>query len=490
MCTCEVGFCPVTLNPPAVPSLFHPTFSFPFPLQAWQCFSVSLYSSLASWGKVLEYRLLFHSKTVEWMRIYCMCVSVLLKTIANWGPMLLPQCHIEGKSFIPLERDVHQPVKILIWTTGLCPSSLLSIANTSNRCLCSSLLLESLSCQFAIKSGGHAAFTGAPNIQGGMTINLINMNDITISKDGTQTSIGPGNWWSDIYSKLDPLTFPLLVPEFQILESADSQLVVAYRSFLEGIALLATIWITIRYAFISSRHCVAVCSELFRQEMTSVRSPLQMEYSWRQSQNIPWSILGLTRRWEQFRRSHLILAQCLPTRRSVGWKYVLDLWLQQQPRNWSIWRSDIGIWLYSSTGHVPHRVPVGVRQTSRQSSHFAKFYQDPIYWGDYADFESHWSDGGVALVHLGSGKWEVSSMSVMEADKLQTNLLDSDLQEHCSVNFSHTSNLRGGDQQDQGDFRLSPCLCIPTNQQMHPLQFRQQWWECTRDDSSRWPIKS
>lgn len=134
-----------------------------------------------------------------------MLVPVAPKTIANRDPVLLPQCYIERESFIPPERDVHQPVEILVWATGLRPSSLSSVANTSNRCSTALLLLKSLSCQFAVKSGGHAAFTGASNIQGGVTIDLVNMNEITVWKDRTQTSIGPGNRWSDIYSKLDPL---------------------------------------------------------------------------------------------------------------------------------------------------------------------------------------------------------------------------------------------------------------------------------------------
>ncbi|KAF3909372.1 hypothetical protein AA313_de0200759 [Arthrobotrys entomopaga] len=58
-------------------------------------------------------------------------------------------------------------------------------------------------CKFAVKSGGHAAFTGASNIDGGLTIDLRNLNEITLSADKNQTSVGPGNVWYDVYSKLE-----------------------------------------------------------------------------------------------------------------------------------------------------------------------------------------------------------------------------------------------------------------------------------------------
>jgi hypothetical protein len=67
------------------------------------------------------------------------------------------------------------------------------------------LTLQVTQCEFAVKSGGHAAFSGASNIQGGVTIDLINLNEISVSADKTQTSIGPGNRWYDVYSYLEPL---------------------------------------------------------------------------------------------------------------------------------------------------------------------------------------------------------------------------------------------------------------------------------------------
>jgi FAD/FMN-containing dehydrogenase len=67
------------------------------------------------------------------------------------------------------------------------------------------LVVQVAQCQFAVKSGGHAAFTGASNINGGLTIDLMKLKEIRVSEDKTQTSVGPGNTWFDVYSKLEPM---------------------------------------------------------------------------------------------------------------------------------------------------------------------------------------------------------------------------------------------------------------------------------------------
>ncbi|PMD24518.1 FAD-binding domain-containing protein [Hyaloscypha hepaticicola] len=65
------------------------------------------------------------------------------------------------------------------------------------------LTVQVTQCQSAVKSGGHAAFTGASNINGGLTIDLLKLNQITVSPDKTQTFVGPGNTWFDVYSQLE-----------------------------------------------------------------------------------------------------------------------------------------------------------------------------------------------------------------------------------------------------------------------------------------------
>ncbi|KAK9436350.1 FAD binding domain-containing protein [Metarhizium brunneum] len=60
-------------------------------------------------------------------------------------------------------------------------------------------------CKFAVKSGGHAAFAGASNIEGGLTLDLRNLNQVVVSADKKQTSVGAGNVWYDVYTKLQPM---------------------------------------------------------------------------------------------------------------------------------------------------------------------------------------------------------------------------------------------------------------------------------------------
>jgi FAD/FMN-containing dehydrogenase len=46
---------------------------------------------------------------------------------------------------------------------------------------------------------------GAANIEGGVTIDLAQMKEVTVSKNQQLVSLGPGNKWADVYSKLAPM---------------------------------------------------------------------------------------------------------------------------------------------------------------------------------------------------------------------------------------------------------------------------------------------
>lgn len=65
------------------------------------------------------------------------------------------------------------------------------------------LLSRLTHCPFAVKSGGHAAFAGASNIEAGITVSLEKLKDIRLSSDKKTVIIQPGNNWSDVYVKLD-----------------------------------------------------------------------------------------------------------------------------------------------------------------------------------------------------------------------------------------------------------------------------------------------
>ncbi|KAK5724657.1 hypothetical protein LTR15_004704 [Elasticomyces elasticus] len=64
-------------------------------------------------------------------------------------------------------------------------------------------------CDFAVRSGGHTPFAGAANIQQGITIDLSALNQVTPSKDLSTVTVGPGNRWSQVYSKLDGLSMAI-----------------------------------------------------------------------------------------------------------------------------------------------------------------------------------------------------------------------------------------------------------------------------------------
>ena len=61
-------------------------------------------------------------------------------------------------------------------------------------------------CHYAVKSGGHMAWSGASNIgPGGFTIDLGQMNQVSLSDDKHFVSIAGGAIWStDVYPALAP----------------------------------------------------------------------------------------------------------------------------------------------------------------------------------------------------------------------------------------------------------------------------------------------
>ncbi|KAJ6012293.1 FAD linked oxidase N-terminal [Penicillium canescens] len=66
------------------------------------------------------------------------------------------------------------------------------------------LLSRLTGCEFAARSGGHAAFTGASSRPGGISIWFRDMNKVTLNRDKSVASIGPGNNWLSVYSALEP----------------------------------------------------------------------------------------------------------------------------------------------------------------------------------------------------------------------------------------------------------------------------------------------
>lgn len=66
------------------------------------------------------------------------------------------------------------------------------------------LLSRLTNCPFAVKGGGHAAFGGASNIEGGITVSMENLKQVSVSSDKKTVNVGPGNRWVDVYTALEP----------------------------------------------------------------------------------------------------------------------------------------------------------------------------------------------------------------------------------------------------------------------------------------------
>ncbi|KAI1338413.1 FAD-binding domain-containing protein [Xylariaceae sp. FL0016] len=65
------------------------------------------------------------------------------------------------------------------------------------------LLSRATQCPFAVKGAGHAAFKGASNSDGGITIDFIHMTHVIPSSDRKSVAFGPGNNWHHVYATLE-----------------------------------------------------------------------------------------------------------------------------------------------------------------------------------------------------------------------------------------------------------------------------------------------
>ena len=63
--------------------------------------------------------------------------------------------------------------------------------------------VQQAECPFAIKSGGHSRGVGASNADGGVTIDLVRLNGIQVSKNKKSVVIGAGLRWLDVYQELE-----------------------------------------------------------------------------------------------------------------------------------------------------------------------------------------------------------------------------------------------------------------------------------------------
>lgn len=86
---------------------------------------------------------------------------------------------------------------------SVAPSCVFTPSNTVD--LSVLVLLSRLTqCPFAARGGGHAAFAGASNIEGGITVSLARFDEVTLSKDKKIAAVGGGNVWGTVYEALEP----------------------------------------------------------------------------------------------------------------------------------------------------------------------------------------------------------------------------------------------------------------------------------------------
>lgn len=65
--------------------------------------------------------------------------------------------------------------------------------------------LVGLKARFNVKAGGHVPFEGGSNVNNGVTIDLIYLNQITVSNDEKIVSLGPAARWIDVSQRLDKM---------------------------------------------------------------------------------------------------------------------------------------------------------------------------------------------------------------------------------------------------------------------------------------------
>lgn len=65
------------------------------------------------------------------------------------------------------------------------------------------LIARLTQCPFSVKSGGHAAFAGASNSEGGITVAFDQMRGIELAEDKSVVGVEPGNTWYDVYTRLE-----------------------------------------------------------------------------------------------------------------------------------------------------------------------------------------------------------------------------------------------------------------------------------------------
>jgi FAD/FMN-containing dehydrogenase len=93
---------------------------------------------------------------------------------------------------------------------ALSPSCIFSPTNTLEVSQFVKLMTSGNQSKFAVRGGGHTLWTGAANIQPGITVDMRLMDQLALSEDKTIASIGGGAVWDHIYPQLVPLNLTVM----------------------------------------------------------------------------------------------------------------------------------------------------------------------------------------------------------------------------------------------------------------------------------------
>ncbi|KAF2875735.1 FAD binding domain protein [Massariosphaeria phaeospora] len=134
-----------------------------------------------------------HGRPPHWS-FCCLALSVALPGKVSFPSS--PAYTASTSSYWSLQESTIQPSCILT------PLSALEVA-TAVKTL--SILSHVSGCPFAIRGGGHTPWAGSANIDGGITIDMRQINAITVNSQKTTASIGAGAIWGEVYRRMDKM---------------------------------------------------------------------------------------------------------------------------------------------------------------------------------------------------------------------------------------------------------------------------------------------
>jgi FAD/FMN-containing dehydrogenase len=121
----------------------------------------------------------------------------------------MPQCKAlkdAGLTHILYEDDEQYKARTeSYWSVSaqLHPTCIVQPLSTEEVSTALKTLVAGTTCNFAVRSGGHATWAGSNNIDNGVTIDLALLNTTTYDEVNSLAKIQPGNRWGMVYGELE-----------------------------------------------------------------------------------------------------------------------------------------------------------------------------------------------------------------------------------------------------------------------------------------------